>query len=180
MSLRSAILGFLELEPTTGYTLLQRFEGSVGSFWTATQSQIYRELHTLEASGHVQVRTVPGDGKPARKVYSLTAAGRTALKEWLAGPLEPVQLRDPMQLRLVFAAEVDPELLDQRLRELDATLEQTEREYQARLKMKEIFELARSPRERALWELSIENGLMWCEAQRRWVAKARRKLKRSE
>ena len=45
VSLRAAILGFLAIEPTTGYTLKQRFDGSVGSFWTATQSQIYRELY---------------------------------------------------------------------------------------------------------------------------------------
>ena len=45
MSLRGAILGFLSFEPTSGYTLKQRFDGSVRSFWSATQSQIYRELH---------------------------------------------------------------------------------------------------------------------------------------
>ena len=51
MSLRQAILGFLDLERTTGYTLGQRFSGSDGSFWSGTQSQIYRELHDLERAG---------------------------------------------------------------------------------------------------------------------------------
>src|SRR5689334_1686643 len=96
MSLRHAILGFLDLEPTTGYTLQQRFEGSVGSFWTATQSQIYRELHALEAEGHISVEVVPQDGKPAKKLYALTPSGQQILRSWLEAPMEPSQLRDPL------------------------------------------------------------------------------------
>src|SRR4051812_28326323 len=60
MSLQAAILGFLALEPTTGYTLKQRFDGSVKSFWSVTQSQVYRELHSLEAQGSVAAQREPG------------------------------------------------------------------------------------------------------------------------
>src|SRR5687768_9469748 len=102
MSLRHAILGFLDIEAATGYTLKQRFEGSVGSFWTATQSQIYRELHDLEAGGLARVEIVPQDGKPARKVYALTKLGRGELERWLGEPTPPMQLRDPLLLKLVF------------------------------------------------------------------------------
>src|SRR5262245_19865355 len=112
MSLRAAILGFLNLEETSGYTLRQRFEGSVGSFWSVTQSQIYRELHALEREGLVAVRVEPGQGKPDRKVYMLTERGHEALRAWLAEPLEPLQLRHPLPLRFVFAAEVEPSVLD--------------------------------------------------------------------
>ena len=73
MSLRAAILGFLRLDPTSGYMLRKRFEGSVGSFWSVTQSQIYRELHALEEDGLVASEREPGDGKPDRRVYALTA-----------------------------------------------------------------------------------------------------------
>src|SRR5690349_17967682 len=116
MSLRSAILGFLSLEPTSGYDLKQRFDGSVRSFWTATQSQIYRELHALERDGAVRAETVAGEGKPDRKIYSLTAEGRRELASWLEEPLEPMQLRHPMLLKLVFAAELEPHKLDELLR----------------------------------------------------------------
>ncbi|HJQ56179.1 MAG TPA: PadR family transcriptional regulator, partial [Vineibacter sp.] len=102
MSLRAAILGFLSLDPTSGYTLKQRFDGSVRSFWTATQSQIYRELHALQREGLVSVEAVPGDGRPDRKVYSPTARGREALARWLEAPLEPLVLRHPLLLQLVF------------------------------------------------------------------------------
>ena len=44
MSLDHAILGFLALEPMSGYDLKRVFDQSVQHFWPATQSQIYRSL----------------------------------------------------------------------------------------------------------------------------------------
>jgi PadR family transcriptional regulator, regulatory protein AphA len=176
VSLRHAILGFIGLEPTTGYTLGQRFSGSVGSFWTATQSQIYRELHDLERSAFVEVEVVPQDGKPARKVYTLTPAGEAELQRWLAAPVAPLQLRDPFLLKLVFAAEASPAVVDAMLERHIAELEQTRVEYEARLDMPQIFSLARSERERLLWRLSLENGLGWCAAQLKWAEGAKKRL----
>jgi DNA-binding PadR family transcriptional regulator len=176
MSLRSAILGFLEIEPTSGYTLKQRFDGSVRSFWSATQSQIYRELHALERKRLVRVESVRGKGKPDRKVYSLTEAGRTALAAWLAEPLEPLELRHPLLLKLVFAADLPPKTLDGILAAYAQGMEATRAEYTDRLGDERIFALARSPRERAIWRLSIEHGVAWCDAELRWVAGVRTTL----
>ena len=175
MSLRAAILGFLAIEPTSGYTLKQRFDGSVGSFWTATQSQIYRELHGLEHEGLVRVAAIPGAGKPDRKVYSLTAAGNADLARWLE---EPLVLRHPMLLKLVFAADVPPEALDTTLARFARDVRRARSDYRARLEDERIFSLARSPRERELWQLGIEHGIAWCEAELRWTTHARRALSR--
>jgi PadR family transcriptional regulator, regulatory protein AphA len=178
VSLKHAILGFLELEPATGYTLQLRFDGSVGSFWTATQSQIYRELHALERDRWVEVEVVPQEGKPPRKIYALTSSGRTELRRWLAEPIGPTRIRDPVLLKFVFAAELAPELLDAMLAGYERALEERRVEYRERLEAKEIFDLARSERERELWKLSIENGLAWCDAQLAWAVRARRRLAR--
>jgi DNA-binding PadR family transcriptional regulator len=180
MSLRHAILGFLDLEPTTGYTLKQRFDGSVRSFWSATQSQIYRELHALEGEGLVAVTSVPGDGKPDRKVYALTERGRAELRAWLEAPLEPVFLRHPLLLKLVFAADLPPAKLDVVLERYAAGLAAVRDEYTRRLADPSIFSLARSAREGAIWRLSIEHGLAWCETELAWTRKARRKLARTQ
>lgn len=176
MSLRAAILGFLEIEPTTGYTLRQRFEGSVGSFWSVTQSQIYRELHSLEEEVLVVCRIEPGDGKPARKVYALTEAGKRALSQWLEEPLEPLQLRHPLLLKFVFSASTPPRALDAVLQRYEEGLVATRNEYEGRLSLKEIFSLARSTREATIWRLSIEHGLAWCDAELAWIKKAREQL----
>jgi DNA-binding PadR family transcriptional regulator len=179
MSLRGAILGFLSLEPTSGYTLKQRFDGSVQSFWTATQSQIYRELHALEEQGAVAVERLPGQGKPDRKVYSLTPRGRGELARWLAEPLDPLVLRHPLLLKFVFAAELPPAALDALLARYAEGVGEMQSDYAARLESDEIFSLARTARERSLWRLAIEHGLGWCEAELAWIARARRALSRA-
>jgi DNA-binding PadR family transcriptional regulator len=176
MSLRGAILGFLSLEPTSGYTLKQRFDGSVRSFWSATQSQIYRELHALEREGLLSVDTVPGDGKPDRKVYALTPAGRESLARWLEEPREPLFLRHPLLLKVVFSADAPPAQLDGVLARYAEEMAATRKEYAARLESPQIFSLARSPRERRVWRLAIEHGLAWCDAEIAWIARARRAL----
>jgi PadR family transcriptional regulator AphA len=178
VSLRGAILGFLSLEPCSGYTLKQRFDGSVASFWSATQSQIYRELHGLEREGLVATERQPGDGKPDRKVYSLTDAGRAALDAWLAEPLEPLQLRHPLLLKVVFAAEQPPEALDAVLARYADGITATRRDYAARLESDAIFGLARSEPERTLWRLAIEHGVAWCDMELGWVERTRRALAR--
>ena len=176
VSLRAAILGFLRLEPTSGYVLRQRFEGSVGSFWSVTQSQIYRELHALTQDGKVQVQREAGDGKPDRKVYSLTQAGEAELEAWLLAPVEPLQLRHPLLLKFVFAADVPAPALDQVLADYEHTLKATRQEYLGRASAKEIFSLARSKREASLWKLSIEHGVEWVEMELKWIRRARREL----
>ena len=176
MSLGHAILGFLSLEPSTGYTLNDRFSGSVGSFWTATQSQIYRELHALEGRGLVAVDVVPQPGKPAKKVYALTAAGEAELQRWVAQPVGPAQLRDPFLLKFVFAANAPPQVLTDLVAHYASVLTQTRAEYLARLNHPQIFSLARSKREALLWRLSLDNGLSWCDAQLAWAATAQTQL----
>jgi len=176
VSLRAAILGFLQLEPTSGYILRQRFEGSVGSFWSVTQSQIYRELRALAADGKVEAEREAGDGKPDKKIYRLTKTGETELAEWLRAPVEPQQLRHTLLLKFVFAADVEPKVLDQVLDAYERTLETTRQEYIARANAPEIFSLARSKREASLWRLSIEHGVEWVEMELRWIRRARSEL----
>lgn len=180
VSLTHAMLGFLDLEPTSGYTLAQRFEGSVGSFWSATQSQIYRELHAAESKGLVAVEVQPQAGKPARKVYRVTPAGRAELARWLADPVTPAQVRDPFLLRLVFSGERPVADIVEMIGGWADALGAYRAELTARLDRPDIFSLARHPREALLWRLSIEAGVAACDAQIRWAERARGLLLASE
>lgn len=176
MSLKLAVLGFLALAPTSGYTLKQRFDGSVRSFWTATQSQIYRELHQLERDGLVTVERARGDGKPDRKLYLITAAGRQSLAQWLVEAPEPLTLRHPLLLKFVFAAGLPAAGLDAMLARYAEGVTATRAEYTARLEMRQILSLARTARERRMWQLAIEHGIAWCDMELAWLAQARRDL----
>jgi PadR family transcriptional regulator AphA len=96
------ILGLLAHGPRSGYDIKAAVDRSTRFFWAASYGQIYPELRRLEAEGLVEGEDSP-NGRRARRVYRLTPAGRAALVEWLAGPIETVELRDESLLRLFFA-----------------------------------------------------------------------------
>jgi PadR family transcriptional regulator, regulatory protein AphA len=103
MSLRYAVLGFLSVQPLTGYDLKKYFDTSVRHFWSADQAQIYRTLTQLAEDGLVQVRVIEQDGRPGRKEHHITDAGRIELDEWLRAPAEPHTAREPFLVKVFFA-----------------------------------------------------------------------------
>jgi PadR family transcriptional regulator AphA len=117
MSLRYIILGFLNIEPMTGYDMKKYMDDSTQTFWHAALSQIYPTLKKLEAEGLAEVEVVPQKGKPDKKIYSITEAGRQALIAWLSEPLDAVPpVKSPMLLKLFFLAALDKEDILSQLR----------------------------------------------------------------
>jgi DNA-binding PadR family transcriptional regulator len=113
MTLENAILGFLDRESMTGYDLKTRcFDAAVGHLWTADQAQVYRTLERLRERGLVRSKLVPQRGKPDRRVFHITAKGRTALASWLHEDVDLAPVRDPLLVRLSLASGLpDPEIL---------------------------------------------------------------------
>lgn len=110
MSLDSAVLGFLSTDDLSGYDLKTRcFDRAIPHFWTADQAQIYRTLDRLQAAGHVSVRRLRQEGRPDRKIYSITRSGREALAEWASRPHGSTPFRDPLLIQLYFAEDVPPQ-----------------------------------------------------------------------
>ncbi|MGV0811702.1 PadR family transcriptional regulator [Mycolicibacterium boenickei] len=87
MGLPHAILVSLSEQAGSGYELARRFDRSIGYFWAATHQQIYRTLRTMEEADWVLVTPVAQQGKPDKKVYTVSAAGRAELRRWIAEPL---------------------------------------------------------------------------------------------
>src|SRR5690348_14735147 len=86
----AALLGLLHEGPMTGGQLMVVAERRLGSFWSMTRSQVYRELPALADAGFVRM------GKPgprASQPYSITAAGKRAFSRWLSGELGREQVR---------------------------------------------------------------------------------------
>jgi PadR family transcriptional regulator AphA len=98
--LGNAILQRLEAEPMSGYELKKRFASSLGYGWRAYDTQIYRELKTLEAAGLVTARAEKGDRGPDRRIYSVTDAGRAAVVAWLESPLDDTWYKSELTLRI--------------------------------------------------------------------------------
>lgn len=105
MSLRHAILGILEYQPLHGYRLKRVLAEGVSTFWPVNLPAIYPSLRRLEDEGLVahQVEPTP-DGRPDRKVFTITNRGREELARWRRlAPDGPVTVRSPLFLKLLFA-----------------------------------------------------------------------------
>jgi PadR family transcriptional regulator, regulatory protein AphA len=96
------LLGLLAHKPRSGYDIKAAVDRSTRFFWAASYGQIYPELKRLEEEGLVEGEDRPNGGR-SRRVYTLTAAGREALVEWLFGSTVTIELRDESLLRLFFA-----------------------------------------------------------------------------
>lgn len=103
-----ALLGLLARESLTGYELAARMRERIGFFWGAGHSQIYPELAKLEERGLVAHEPVEQEGKPDKKVYSITEAGWGALVGWAAVPAKPRPIRDEMTLKVYSLWAVGP------------------------------------------------------------------------
>lgn len=103
-----ALLALLAREELSGYDLAQRLKERVAFFWQARHSQIYPELARLEAAGLVRHTPVPQQGRPDKKVYVPTGAGRDALAAWLTAPLPIPTVRDELVLRAYAIWLADP------------------------------------------------------------------------
>jgi DNA-binding PadR family transcriptional regulator len=87
VALPHAILVSLCEQSGSGYELAHRFDRSIGYFWGATHQQIYRTLRAMEHDGWVSATLVVQRGRPDKKVYTVSEAGRAELARWIAEPL---------------------------------------------------------------------------------------------
>ncbi|HTX79219.1 MAG TPA: PadR family transcriptional regulator, partial [Longilinea sp.] len=117
MSLEYSLLGFLNFGPMTGYDLKKTLDESTQFFWHAELSQIYPELKSLEQKGSITSETLPQDGKPDKKIYSITSKGKEELRAWLSDPLDeaPV-IKNKVLLKLFFSGILKKEEICSQLR----------------------------------------------------------------
>ncbi|MCV6548693.1 MAG: PadR family transcriptional regulator [Cohaesibacter sp.] len=129
MNVKGICLAILFRGDTTGYDIRKASsEGDYSYFTEASFGSIYPALNRLESDGLVTCRLEPQDGKPARKVYSITDAGRQAFLEELCQPPKPDVFRSEFLLVAIYAKLLGPEViekaLDLRMEQLHAELEQ--------------------------------------------------------
>ncbi len=94
-----ALLAILARGPFSGYDLAQRMKRPIGFFWQAQLSQIYPELAHLEEQGCVTREVIVQENRPQKKVYTITGAGHTALKDWVTRTPAPPPERNELLLK---------------------------------------------------------------------------------
>ena len=67
----------------SGYDLHKLVDRSIGHIWRPARAQLYALLPRLEADGLARSRTRTQQGRPDKRLYTLTMAGREALDAWL-------------------------------------------------------------------------------------------------
>ena len=84
--LEALVLGALDDGAAHGYEIARRIKRVSEEALAVGEGLLYPALHGLERDGMVAAEWVPQEGKPNRKVYRLTDAGRGALakkrREW--------------------------------------------------------------------------------------------------
>lgn len=127
MDVKTVCLGMLTSGPATGYDLKKFFESSFGHFFPAGYGSIYPALSSLAEQGLVQCEEIAQEGKPDRKVYSITEAGEQELATALDNRTPAHRIRSEFLATLFFAHLMSNEqidaVLDNRCQEVDALLE---------------------------------------------------------
>lgn len=108
MSLAHAILVSLISEPKSGYDLAKQFDGTVGFFWQATHQQIYRELTKLEQQSLIVAEAIAQEGRPDKKIFSVSDTGLPHLKAWLLQSSDVATVKDEFLLK-IYAGYLIPE-----------------------------------------------------------------------
>jgi DNA-binding PadR family transcriptional regulator len=103
MDVKTVCLGMLTDGEASGYDMKKLFESSFGHFFPAGYGSIYPALATLARNGLVEFEHVPQEGKPDRKVYSITEKGREELMRGLDNPNPAHKIRSEFLATLWFA-----------------------------------------------------------------------------
>ncbi|MGV8856806.1 MAG: helix-turn-helix transcriptional regulator [Devosia sp.] len=118
MNVRTLCLSILYEGESTGYEIRRQcVDGECSYFIEASFGSIYPALAKLEDDGLVTSRTEVQSGKPAKKIYSITDAGREAFAQELSMPLGEDMFRSPFLLFARFAHILPREVVEARANE---------------------------------------------------------------
>ena len=124
MDVKTVCLGMLSSGAASGYDLKKNFESSFAHFFAAGFGSIYPALASLSEHGMVSCEEIPQDGKPDRKVYRITPAGRQHLLEQLENPAPTHKIRSEFLATMAFAHLMTPEQIET---VLDSLIEDADR-----------------------------------------------------
>lgn len=101
-----AVLGLLALRDWTTYELAKQMQRTVNYIWPRGERKLYDEPKRLVEAGYARARR-DAVGRRPRTTYSITPAGRRALRRWLSTDVAPELIEFEGMLRVLFADQGD-------------------------------------------------------------------------
>ena len=140
----------------TGYELKQRADRTLRFYWVSpAMSQIYTELERLDRHTYVSSVEVE-DGKRTTRRFTITAAGRDALDEWLrTSASEFPVLKHPIALRLMLGGLMGPDAIRDMLDEYLEQVAERRAELEAVREMLGDRDEVKYPAQVAEWGLAF-------------------------
>ena len=178
MSLKHALLGFLDYTPMTGYELKQCFDQSIRHFWNANLSQIYPALSRMAEEGLLTVEVEYQEDRPNRKVYTITDAGCEELQRWLQEPIDLPPMRVAFLIQVFFGRRFEKEGILVQLRHQLALHQERLAAYQGPVRevIRQNVETTGLEREGFFWGLTLEAGIKSEEGWIEWCQKTIEKI----
>lgn len=175
--LKHGILGLLNYGDMTGYEIMLVFRDSLSYFWPAQTSQIYRELQTLKKNGWVTDRSIAQTGKPDKNLFSITEAGRTELRRWLA-ETSPAPEKSSLLMQTFFRGELTPEENIAFFRQLREGCEAFLADSGKPAGNVALYQAAVDDPQKALyWQMTVEYGVLYAQMLRTWTDRCEKMLK---
>lgn len=164
MDSQTLCLGILTLGPASGYEIRKQVsEAPFAKFFDASLGAIYPALARLTEAGCVTVVEEAQEGRPDKKVYTLTPTGEQAFRDALHAEPAPDRIRSEAVFQLFFA-----ELLEEE--HLEAVLDTYHARFTEQIaQMRELDNSAVPPGRRFVRGL----GLAFYEAMARYIEENR-------
>ena len=130
MDVKTLCLGVLTEGDKSGYDIKRCFEEAFSHFFVAGFGSIYPALAELSRSGLVTCENVEQEGRPDKKVYSLTPAGERLLVDELMSTPPRHKVRSEFLVLMYFAHLLPPArlavIIDERIAQWEPVLAEIE------------------------------------------------------
>lgn len=132
-------------------------------YWAAAESHYYAEPKRLERLGFLASESAAGR-TTSKRVYSLTAAGEEALRQWLAEPTGFPRIQSEAIVRLLAGEFTDPATLLRSLQAMESDLDEIDAALDVNLKAAEAL-----PHRAEAIALANDLGRRLVAAHRDWL-----------
>ena len=176
MSLKYGLLGLINDSAKSGYDINKNFKNSLNNFWSASTSQIYREISGLIEEGLVGDVLIFQNDKPNKKILSITEKGKQKLEDWLTDYGSAYRIegeRNPLLLKLFFFYNRPIEEAIEYIKSCKKGFEKAFKEIEESQKN---IDKSNSPSHKVFYQLTKDYGLYHYKALIDWADEALKRL----